>query len=84
MDLDDVDAAYVRSLVPEGAIPTGLLSVVTWLHAETGEAQWRVWCDIDMPISSALGHLELAKADLMARTFGGLPDTGGFSRDEGD
>lgn len=81
---DDIDRAYIASLIPERAIATGMVTVITWLDPETGAEQWRVWCDADNPASSVLGHLELAKADIMKRTWGGLPCSVDYSRDEDD
>lgn len=73
MDLDEVDEAYVASLMPEGAIPTGLVSVVTWLSPETGASCWRVHCDVDTRVIETIGALELAKLDVIARSGTGLP-----------
>lgn len=75
MNLDEIDTKYVASLIPDKAIPTGLLSVVTWLNVESGKMEYRVWMNLDMDIASALGSLELAKADVLSRAFGGLPNT---------
>jgi hypothetical protein len=73
MDLDSVDAAFVDSLIPEGAVPTGLCAVVTWLDPNDDVPRWRCYIDVDLPVTTTLGFLELAKLDVIARSNTGLP-----------
>jgi hypothetical protein len=83
MNLDAVDKQFVASLIPENAIPTGLMSVVTWLNPDDGRMQYRVYMDADLSVANALGFMELAKADVLSRAFGGmLPNTAGVLVDE--
>lgn len=70
MELDEPDQAYVLSLIPEGAIPTAIITVVAFLNPESGDMQWKVHNDTDVPLSHCLGLLDLAKLDLCARTPG--------------
>lgn len=74
-DLDEVDKAYADSLTPDDTILTGMMSVVTWIDKETGVPSYRFWINADFPVSQAMGYLEMAKAELLQRCFGGLPDT---------
>lgn len=64
--MDEVDIAFVNSLMPENAISTGFLAVVTWLDLD-GEPHWRVYNQTDGRISSVLGLLEIAKLNLAAQ-----------------
>lgn len=76
-DLDAIDSEYVKSRVPEGAIVIGLLSIVSFADPETGELQWKLFMDVDAPISTCVGLLELAKIEAVARCDGvitGEPD----------
>lgn len=73
MDLDAADTAFVESLIPDGAVVSGLVAVVTFMQPETGLNEWKVYCDVDMPVSSTLGFLELAKLEVIARSNTGLP-----------
>lgn len=73
MDLDAADEALIATLVPEEAIVTGFLVVVTFMDPDTGSNQWKVHVDADSPVSQVLGFLELAKLDVIARSNTGLP-----------
>ena len=73
MELDDKDIAFARSLMPDDAIMTGLVAVVTWLDPEGGTPRWRCYCDVDLPVTTTLGYLELAKLDVVACSNTGLP-----------
>lgn len=72
MDLDAADAALIETLVPEEAVVTGFLVVVTFMEP-SGSHAWKVHCDADLPCSQVLGFLELAKLDVVARSNTGLP-----------
>lgn len=72
-DLDDVDEAFIASLVPPGAIVTGVAAIVSWVDPDTGGQRWRNWCRMDLPVSSVIGLYELGKLDLIARSDTGLP-----------
>lgn len=69
---DDIDKAWLDSIVPEGCVPLGFIGIASWLD-EDGTQRWRCYSQIDVPISASLGLLELAKLELIARTDTGLP-----------
>jgi len=60
MDLDEVDTTFVDSLVPDGAMATGLYAIVTWLDAD-GEPRFRCYNQTDERLSGLIGLLEMAK-----------------------
>lgn len=70
MELDSVDEAYIESIIPDGAIPTAIITVVAFLNPDTGDMQWKVHNDTDIPLTHCLGLLDLAKLDICARTPG--------------
>lgn len=69
---DDLDKAWLASIVPEGCVALGFIGIASWIDTD-GEEHWRCYSQIDAPISSAVGLLELAKLELIARTDTGLP-----------
>lgn len=69
VDFDNADKQYFESIVKDpGVIPTGLISVVTWIDPLTGARKWRLVNDVDMPLTECVGLLELAKIELIRRT----------------
>lgn len=70
--MDKHDKAFVDSLVPDGAVPVGLVAVVAWVHPD-GTRAWRCYVDCDDTVTTTLGLLELAKLDVVARSDTGLP-----------
>lgn len=81
--MDDVDRAYLDSFIPEGSIVIGMVTVVSFIPpGSDGALAWRVHNDIDAPLTSALGLLELAKLDLVARSNSGLPFS--YQKDDDD
>lgn len=73
--MDEADLAFQASLVPEECIPQGFIAVFSFL-APDGSQCWRTYNQLDVPLSSVLGLLELAKLaklDAIARVDSGLP-----------
>lgn len=70
--MDDTDLAFQASLVPDECIPQGFLAVLAFV-APDGTQCWRTYNQLDAPLSSVLGLLELAKLDAIARSDSGLP-----------
>lgn len=71
-NLDDVDGAFIDSLMPEGSVPLGFVAVLLWVDGE-GEQRWRCYSQMDTTVTTTLGLLELAKLDVVARSDTGLP-----------
>lgn len=73
---DAADVAWLRSFtpaegghrLPDGAIVQGVIAVVSFI-AMSGEQQWMLWHNADLPISSSVGLLELAKLKLIDEAF---------------
>lgn len=60
---------HERLKLPEGAIVTAEVHVAGYLDPEgDGTLKTVVFCEADVPLSSALGLLEIAKLDLIERT----------------
>lgn len=53
--------------VPEGAIVNAEVVVYQWLDPDDGSFRWNCFFDGDVPLSSVLGLLDLAKLDLVHR-----------------
>ncbi len=70
--MDAVDQAFQASLVPDESIPQGFIAVFSYV-APDGSQCWRTYNQLDAPLSSVLGLLELAKLDVIARCESGLP-----------
>jgi hypothetical protein len=70
---DDEDRRFVESMVPEGAIVEALVAVVSWIDPTDGSQRWHVYCHSDLPASSNIGLLEIAKLSVIARSDTGLP-----------
>jgi hypothetical protein len=75
---DDADRRFVESILPESAIPEALIAIVSWLDPDDGTQRWHVYCQSDLPCSSNVGLLEIAKLSVIARSDTGLP----FNYDE--
>lgn len=58
--MDEIDSAFVDSLIPDGAAMPELLAIVQWLD-EDGDPHWRVYNQTDQRTSGILGLLEMAK-----------------------
>lgn len=69
---DDIDKAWLDSIVPEGCMGIGFIAVAHWIDDE-GTQRWRVYSQIEAPVATSLGLLELAKLELVARSDTGLP-----------
>jgi hypothetical protein len=54
--------------VPDGAIIEGYMMVVSYADPETGESMWLLNHQLDAPVSTGVGLLELAKLELVSRT----------------
>lgn len=65
---DDADLTFMRSLMPEGAIPIGLFAVVQWINPDTGAQQWRRYSPFDAPVSQAAGIALIGIMDMLAST----------------
>lgn len=70
--MDPVDLAFQESLVPEGAIPIGFISVLSYVDKE-GAQCWKLYNQLDMPLSNILGLLEMAKHDIIRRSSAAFP-----------
>lgn len=83
-DFDAEDIAYATALVPDGAIVTQMLTIVSWLDPDSdGAACWRVYNSTahGERVVACLGLLELAKLDLVARS-GCMPDYDEYDEDD--
>lgn len=69
---DEIDKAWLESIVPEGCISDGFVAIVSWMDQE-GKPFWRVYSQINVPLSTTLGLIELAKLEMVARSDTGLP-----------
>ena len=67
MDFNPPEKKFIDGILPEGAIPTGVVTVLTYLNPE-GENSWLMWVEADAPVTAIIGALELAKVDIMAST----------------
>lgn len=68
-EMDEVDRAFLASLVPDECVPLGFIAGVLWLD-ENGEQRWRAYSQLDTPLTSHLGLLDLMKLDMLRRTPG--------------
>lgn len=64
---NEEDTAFVRQLMPEGAVPSTLVAVVAWLDPETAQENWCVTWAGHEDLPRFVGMLELAKVDVTAR-----------------
>lgn len=62
--LDDDDMAYLKTFLPEGAVPIGILSVPLWLDPD-GILRFKVVTPADVDIATCLGVLEVMRAELV-------------------
>jgi hypothetical protein len=67
--MDAADAAWLATMIPEGCVSQGFISVVVFFDGE-GEMKYKVYSQMEAPLTSCLGLLELAKMDMIARTPG--------------
>lgn len=66
-ELDEVDTAFLKSLIPDDAIVVGPIAVAVWLD-ENGTRNWRVYTPIDESATETVGLLELAKLEVIHRS----------------
>ena len=73
-DFSPEDITFAEYLVPDGAIVEQMLVQVAWLDPD-GTRRWRNYNATaeGFSVLSALGLLDVAKLDLIARTDLGLP-----------
>jgi len=69
MQFNPLEKKFVDLMLPEGAVPTGVVTVLTYLD-KTGENSWLMWVESDAPVTAIIGALELAKLDIVASTPG--------------
>lgn len=64
--MNPIDLDYAVSLIPNGAIPMGLVAVVPYLNPDTGDQQFVIHSDVEGPVSTVVGLLEIAKHETLA------------------
>lgn len=69
---DEIDKAFLASIVPDGCVGMGFVAIVAWINEE-GAQLWRVYSQMDAPLTSTLGLLRLAELEMVARSDTGLP-----------
>jgi len=69
MKFNTIEKKYVDFLLPQGAIPTSIVTVLTYID-KMGENSWLMRVESDAPVTAVIGALELAKSDIMAATPG--------------
>ena len=61
--------------LPEGSIPNGYVAVCQYIDAADGEMKFAcIWDTTDLPLSSTLGLLELAKHHIYMTSQGDTDD----------
>ena len=66
--MDDVDKAFLASIVPPDAAMPQFLAIATWIDTD-GKSVWKVYNQTySLPVSHVLGLLEMAKLNLLARS----------------
>lgn len=63
---DAEDQAWLKSFLPDNAVPTGYFGVACWIDPETGTQHWRKVCCAEVPVSQILGFIEMGKMQLMS------------------
>jgi hypothetical protein len=69
MEFNPLEKKFIDQMLPEGAIPTSIVTILTYLDT-TGENSWLMWVESDAPVTAVVGALELAKIDIIASTPG--------------
>lgn len=69
MQFNPIEKKFVDLMLPEGAVPTGVVTVLTYLDT-SGDNSWLMWVESDAPVTAIIGALELAKLDIVASTPG--------------
>lgn len=69
MQFNPLEKKFVDLMLPEGAVPTGVVTVLTYIDT-TGDNSWLMWVESDAPVTAIIGALELAKLDIVASTPG--------------
>ncbi len=70
--MDEVDEAWLASIVPDDAVPVGFVAVAMWVTVD-GEQKWSVYNQLDAALTTTVGLLELAKLEMIRRTTGTFP-----------
>lgn len=67
-DMDQVDRDWLDSFIgksiPQDAVVEGFYSIITWIDPD-GERCWRTYNQFDLPVSTLIGVIELAKHQLI-------------------
>ena len=63
--MDEVDLAFVNSLVPEDAIGVDLVAVVAWWNQDAETKRFIVYSAPTMTVENVVGLLELGKARII-------------------
>jgi hypothetical protein len=69
MEFNPIEKKFIDLMLPEGAIPTGVVTVLTYIDSSS-ENSWLMWVESDAPVTAIIGALELAKLDIIASTPG--------------
>lgn len=64
--MDEVDLAFDASLVPDGCVSQGFVAISAYFD-DQGQRKFKVYDQLDLPLSEQLGLLELAKRELIKR-----------------
>lgn len=64
---DAADRQMASTMVPDGAFVEEMVSIITWHEPDSDSPRFRVVCSGETRLTSVLGLLELAKAELLAQ-----------------
>jgi len=80
-ETDEHDQAILEDLIHDPhAIVNGYVFIASWVDGE-GQQRWRCYTNCDIPVSSVIGLLEMAKLDILGRSDTGMPFA--YGEDEG-
>lgn len=66
--MDEVDKAFLASIVPPDAAMPQFLALACWIDPD-GKLMWRVYNQTyDLSVSQVIGLMEMAKLNLLARS----------------
>lgn len=68
---DDADLDWMKTLIPENAVPVGLFAVIQFFD-ENGEQKWKKYHPFDAPISSAIGVVMMGLLGMIADSDTGI------------
>jgi hypothetical protein len=68
------EGRHVRDTLPEGSVVHMEIEVVGYIEPGEDDLKWAMRTEGDVPVSTFLGHLDLAKYRLLVQTQSG-PDT---------